>query len=200
MRLLIAIALAALSWGQSEIIMSNEVVDTPNVTYTFILQLNRSIPAGGKIVVRFPRDFSDSFNWSVGCTVSGSSTGCTWNPDIDLRMLTIPINSGLTPNNPAQFTASGITNPKYATTSSVIEVTSYSSNGSSYTLIENLGSTILPKPGALSAEAFTWQTGTSKVAAFSNLVVDMKTEHSIPKNGKIIVEFPKWNSFNITPD
>jgi hypothetical protein len=49
----------------------------------------------------------------------------------------------------------------------------------------------------LSGEAFTWETGTSKVAAFSNLVVDMMTEHSIPKDGKIIIDFPKWNSFGI---
>jgi hypothetical protein len=81
--------------------LSNEVVDTTGVTYTFIMQLNRSIPPGGKIVVRFPRDFSSSFNWSVGCTVSGGSAGCAWNSNIDLRMLTIPVTSGLSASDPA---------------------------------------------------------------------------------------------------
>jgi len=177
--------------------VSNEVIDARDVTYTFILQLNRSIPAGGKIVVRFPRDFSSSFNWNVGCTVQGSASSCSWNNNIDLRMLTLPVNTGLTPNNPAQFTASGITNPKYATTSSPIEITSYGNTGTGFTLIENMSATVTPKAGALSAEAFTWKAGTSKVAAFSNLVVDMQPEHSIPADGKIIIDFPKWNSFGI---
>ena len=58
--------------------------------------------------------------------------------------------------------------------------------------------TVTPKPGALSGEKLTWETGSSIVASFSNLIVDMTTEHSIPSDGKIIIDFPKWNSFGIS--
>ncbi len=52
------------------IVMSNSEIQAVGVTYTFTLNFQSNIPANGKIVVRFPAQFTTSFTTTCS-TVSG---------------------------------------------------------------------------------------------------------------------------------
>ena len=135
------------------IVMSNSEIQAVGVTYTFTLNFQTNIPANGKIVVRFPAQFTTSF--TTTCVpvsgFTGSSLPCSYQSTT--RMMTL---TGAFPNTIKQikFTAAGITNPMYVVTTDIFNVQSFISTGATYTLLETSGNNlkVTTTPGAITME------------------------------------------------
>lgn len=94
------------------------------------------------------------------------------------------------------FDVEGVTNPRYAGQTGAFKVDSYDSFGNSaFTFLESSDATIVATPtaGSLSGESLTLADPT--VGSYSTMTVAMTTVHDIPQDGKIELEFPKWNYF-----
>jgi len=89
----------------------------------------------------------------------------------------------------------GVTNPSVASTTSFFEINSFRWTGAEYSKLETSSTTltVTPTAGALSNESLSL-AGTV-VGSFSALTVELTTTHTIPKDGKVAITFPKWNPF-----
>ena len=106
--------------------MSDSEIGAQNVDYTFNLKFQQTIPADGKMQIRFPSDYTESFG-GVTCTglLHLSITGplaCTYIPSV--RLLTI------TTGFPSTFTemsikVGGVRNPAFAKTTGIFSVESF---------------------------------------------------------------------------
>lgn len=120
--------------------------------YTFNLKFQQTIPSDGKIQIRFPRDYTESFS-GVTCSALAhlSITGpltCTYIPNV--RLLTI------TTGFPSTFTemsikVSGVKNPPFAKTTGIFSVESFQKNGADFIPLESSSNSIsvTPTPGTL---------------------------------------------------
>ena len=184
--LLLHLSLAAFT-GQIE--MSDKQIEATGVTYKFNLRFTRQVPAGGKIVIRFPVDFVTLFTVPSCTAVSGFSTKsatpipltCTYISSV--RLLTL--SSGFPTDNFTEiiFNVNGVTNPKYAIATDYFTVDSYTISGGEFIPLESSTASInvTPTAGALSNESLSLSDPT--VSSYSTLTVSMKNAHAIQKDG-----------------
>ena len=176
--------------------MSSSVIGATDVTYTFNLSFQQTIEEDGKLVVRFPSDFADQFSVTACTGVSGLANPedlyCAYAPAV--RILTIDACFPTTFTE-ISFTVSGVTNPSFAVMTNHFTVNSYRKSGASWVPVESSGSGITASPtaGALSEESLTLTDQT--VGEYSTLTVGLTAVHAIPRDGRVEITFPKWNSF-----
>lgn len=152
-------------------------------------------------MIRFPFNFTESFNTPACTTISGFSsdqgTNLNCNYLDNVRLLTIEEGFPTTFTE-LQFSVSGVTNPPFANETNYFKVESFSRSGGEFIPLESSNDfiTITPTPGALSGE--TMSLSNKVVGSYSTLTVEMTTQNQIPQDGSIRIFFPKWNPFAST--
>ena len=170
---LLSVSKAAFS-GQVE--TSQSQISTMDVTYTFRLEFIQQIPQDGKLVIRFPANFTGSFNSPVCKSLSGfsipadSDLNCEYLDSV--RLLTI-YDGFPTTFTELRFTVDGVTNPPFANQTDYFKVESLKRSGGDYIPLEasNDFITVTPTPGSLSGE--TLSLSSNVVGAYSTLTVEI---------------------------
>jgi len=167
--------------------MSNSEIQARGVTYSFSLRFTRTITdTNGKLVIRFPDDFTTQFS-VTGCTATsgfstpaGSALTCTYLPSV--RLLTIK-NAFPTTFTEILFDVKGVTNPMFAKSTGYFSVDSYITSGGEFVSLESSSPTIVvtPTAGAISNVAMTLTNPT--VGTYTDLLVAFKAAHTIPVTG-----------------
>jgi len=111
-------------------------------------------------------------------------------------MLTITLpNLTVRRVDPVVFIVNGMSNPKFAASTSDLQISTMKKgrHSNQYTRLDSMLATVTATPGLLLDVNLSVEDPT--VAAFSPLTVSVTPAHSVPRDGKIVVEMPKWNSF-----
>jgi hypothetical protein len=174
----------------------NLEISAQDVTYDFTLSYTQRIPDDGKLVVRFPDNYTEPFDQLTCASISGFSVPAGADLDCEylssVRLLTITQGFPTTFTE-VQFSVSGVTNPPYANETNYFKVESFYQSGGKYIPLESSTEfiTLTPSAGSLSGETMTLEN--EVVGSYSVLTASLVTQHSIPKDGQIRIYFPKWN-------
>ena len=138
----------------------NSEINASGVTYSFTLAFESTIPSDGKLVLRFPVNFTESFSNPVCTAITGFSSAagtnlnCEYLPSIRLFTIDQGFPSTFTE---LEFSISGVVNPAFANETEFFTVDSYYTSGGDFVPLESSNAfiTIVPDPGVLSGETMS---------------------------------------------